>query len=95
MFIGAAYSPDGRSAYVSGGGAEVVHTFGVGGDGQLAKTGDITIGTAQQNPFPTGLSVSPDGATLAVANNLTNTVDLIDVASRRITATVPVGGSAS
>src|SRR5215471_11191755 len=44
-FVGAAYSPDGRAAYVSGGGANVVHTFSVGADGQLTKTGDITIGT--------------------------------------------------
>jgi len=90
-FVGAAYSPDGRAAYVSGGGADVVHTFGVGADGQLTKTGDITIGTHAQNPFPTGIGLSPDGSTLAVANNLANTVDLVDVASRTITASVPVG----
>src|SRR5215469_7678081 len=90
-FVGAAYSPDGRAAYVSGGGAGVVHSFSVGADGQLTKTGDITIGTHAQNPFPTGIGLSPDGSTLAVANNLANTVDLVDVASRTITASVRVG----
>ncbi len=63
----------------------------VDGVGLLAKTGDITIGTLKQNPFPTGLGVSPDGTTLAVANNLANTLALVDVGSRHITATIPVG----
>jgi YVTN family beta-propeller protein len=69
----------------------VVHTFSVGG-GQLTRTGDIQIGTLAQNPFPMGVSVSPDGKLLAVANNLANTLDLVDLTSRRITATIPVGG---
>ena len=38
-----------------------------------------------------GVSVSPDGLQLAVANNLANTLDLVDLKSRPITATIPVG----
>src|SRR5256885_9569751 len=45
VFVGAAYSPDGSAAYVAGGGFDVVHTFSVGSDGQLTRTGDIQIGT--------------------------------------------------
>ena len=91
MFVGAAYSPDGTQAYVAGGGFDVVHTFSVGAGGLLSKTGDIQIGTLQQNPFPTGLSVSPDGSQLAVANSLANTLDLIDLKSRQIIAAIPLG----
>jgi YVTN family beta-propeller protein len=92
VFIGLAYSPDGNYAYASGGGSDVVHTYAVKQGGLLTANGDITIGTTAQNPFPTGLSISPDGKTLYVANNLANTVAIVDIATKTVTATVPVGG---
>jgi YVTN family beta-propeller protein len=91
VFVGAAYSPDGTQLFVAGGGFDVVHTFNVGANGLLSKNGDIQIGTLHQNFYPMGVSVSPDGKLLAVANNLGNTLDLIDVTSRQITATISVG----
>jgi YVTN family beta-propeller protein len=91
-FVGLVYSPDGTGAYVAGGGSGVVHTFSVAAGGLLSSTGDIQLGAPGQNPFPTGLSVSPDGSLLAVANNLGNSAQLIELGSRRITATIPVGG---
>ncbi|MBJ7599256.1 bifunctional YncE family protein/alkaline phosphatase family protein [Candidatus Nephthysia bennettiae] len=91
-FVGAAYSPDGAHAYVAGGGSGVVHAFGVAADGLLTRAADIHLGTPKQNPFPTGLSVSPDGSRLAVANNLAGSVDLVDLRSRRVVASVPAGG---
>jgi YVTN family beta-propeller protein len=92
VFVGLAYSPDGTHAYASGGGSDVVHTFTVASNGQLTASGDITIGTTAQNPFPTGLSISPDGKTLYVVNNLTNDVAVVDTTTRQITHTIPVGG---
>jgi YVTN family beta-propeller protein len=68
-----------------------VHTFAVA-DGVLTKSGDIQLGSLKQNPFPIGLSVSPDGSRLAVANNLANNVAVVDLRSRHIMATIPVGG---
>jgi YVTN family beta-propeller protein len=91
VFVGVAYSPDGHQAYVSGGGFDVVHTFSVAGDGMLTGTGDIQIGTLEQNPFPIGLDVSPDGSLLAVATNLGKTVDLVDLKTRQVAAAIPVG----
>lgn len=41
--------------------------------------------------YPHGLRLSPDGATIAVANLQDNTVSLIDIASARESARVPVG----
>lgn len=94
-FIGAAYSSDGSHAYVSGGGENVVHAFSVGDDGTLTATGDVKLGTVapdtSQNPYPTGLSVSPDGKTVYVANTQANTIALIDTASQTVTGTIPVG----
>lgn len=92
VFIGLAYSPDGTHAYASGGGSEVVHTYDVSSNGLLTASGDITIGTSKQNPFPTGLSISPDGKMLYVANNLTNNVSVINTATKQIVGTVAVGG---
>ncbi len=92
VFIGLAYSPDGKHAYASGGGSDVVHTYTVGSSGLLTASGDITIGTTTANPFPTGLSISLNGKTLYVANNLANNVAIVDIATKTVTATVPVGG---
>ncbi len=91
VFVGLAYSPDGSHAYASGGGSDVVHTFTVPASGQLAPDGDITIGTTKQNPFPTGLSISPDGSTLYVANNLANNVSVVSTATKTVTSTIAIG----
>ena len=91
VFVGASYSPDGKSAYASGGGEDTVHTFSVAADGTLTATGDIVLGTASQNPYPTGLSVSPDSKTLYVANDLANSMAIVDVATKTVTGTVSVG----
>lgn len=92
VFIGLAYSPDGKRAYAAGGGSAVVHAYTVGADGALTPDGDITIGTVKDNPYPTGLSISPDGATLYVANNRVNTVSVVDTASKTVSGTIKVGG---
>ncbi len=91
VFIGLAYSPDGTKAYAAGGGEDVVHTFAVSASGMLTAAGDISIGTLQANPFPTGLSLSPDGKTLYVANNLANTVAAVDTTTKAVIATIPIG----
>ncbi|GAC1361199.1 MAG: alkaline phosphatase family protein [Ktedonobacteraceae bacterium] len=91
VFIGLAYSPDGKSAYAAGGGEDVVHTFSVSTDGNLKSEGDITMGTLKENPFPTGLSISLDGKTLYVANNLANNVALVDTESKKISSTIKIG----
>jgi len=101
VFVGVAYSPGGTRAYASGGGGNVVHTYSVAPNGALTATGDISEGvTGAQypaingsvpGPYPAGLSVSPDGATLYVANNLANTVSVVDTARNTVATTVTVG----
>jgi YVTN family beta-propeller protein len=92
VFVGLAYSPDGKHAYASGGGADVVHTYDVNtSTGKLSPAGNITIGTLTANPYPMGLSISSDGKTLYVANNLANTVSIVDIATKSVTASIAVG----
>jgi YVTN family beta-propeller protein len=40
---------------------------------------------------PTGVSWSPDGGTIWFANGRANEVMIVDVATRNVTATIPVG----
>lgn len=96
VFVGLAYSPDGKRAYASGGGSNVIHTFSVGSDARLTASGDFSAGPVTSTPlgdapWPIGLSVSPDGGTLYVANNLDNTVRFLNSSTGAVTATVPVG----
>jgi YVTN family beta-propeller protein len=95
VFVGLTYSPDGQHVYASGGGSNVIHTFAVAADGLLTATGDWKRATQKtplgDAPWPIGLSVSPDGKTLYVADNLANDVALIDTTNGALIATVPVG----
>jgi YVTN family beta-propeller protein len=92
VFVGLAYSPDGTHAYAAGGGSDVLHVFNVNPfNGKLQPLTDITLGTLAQNPFPTGLSVSPDGSKVYVANNLANNVTVVDTTSDSVAGVIPVG----
>ena len=64
VFIGVTYSPDGWHAYAAGGGQNVVHTYAVATNATLIPTGDIKLGQGRENPYPTGLGISPDAVRL-------------------------------
>ena len=49
-------------------------------------TATITVGT-----YPYGVSVSPDGSKVYVANNGDGTVSVINTATNTVTATITVG----
>ncbi|WP_407943094.1 YncE family protein [Methylobacterium oxalidis] len=55
-------------------------------DGTLVPDGEIAVGAS-----PSGIAVTPDGATLLVANREANTVSVVDAGSRRETRVIPVG----
>src|SRR5437762_8965193 len=82
VFLGAAWSPDGTRAYVSGGANDLVRVYAVKGD-TLTEGASLklsTVGTSTTS-FPAGLALSGDGRTLWVADHLTNSVSVFDVAS--------------
>ena len=98
VFVGLAYSPNGRRAYASGGGSNVIHTYAVAPTGTLSATDDISMGVAGSQypllgsgPWPVGLSLSPDGSTLYVADNLANAVSVVNTAGATVATTIPVG----
>src|SRR6266487_4001098 len=92
LWVGVAWSPDGRHAYASAGGNNKLGVYDVAG--QHLTEGDpiaIPTSTASPNPHPAGIAVSPDGKTLYAAENLADAVAVVDLATAKVTATVAVG----
>ena len=90
-FAGLAFAPDGRHFYVSGGGDDVVHSYestgGIWGEpleaiplGHQEGNGLLT------NPAVAGLAVTADGKRLVVANYYNDSISIVDLASRKVTA---------
>ncbi|HEX6964198.1 MAG TPA: alkaline phosphatase family protein [Gemmatimonadaceae bacterium] len=99
VFLGLAFSPDGRSLFVSGGNSDVVYRYAWQHDSAsladsivLESNGRRGNGRRQNGRrYPSGLALSPDGATLYAAENLADSLAIIDVASGRVTARVATG----
>jgi YVTN family beta-propeller protein len=95
LWIGLAFSPDGTHAYASAGGNNKIRVYDVSGQ-TLTETTSITM-PLPKGPngkpislYPAGLSVSPDGQKLYVADNLGDRMSAIDLATGNVT-TIPVG----
>jgi YVTN family beta-propeller protein len=97
VYGGVAFSPDGTRLFVAGGGSNVVHTYDVA-PGGLSETAPLSLpippGTDATgeplNPFAAGLAVTPDGARLVVAEQLTDSVGILDLATGAVSS-APVG----
>jgi YVTN family beta-propeller protein len=93
-FLGAVFSPDGRTLYVSGGNQDVVYRY-VWRDNAAALVDSIALGPPPDSTggraYPAGLACSRDGSLLYVAENLADSLAVIDVASKRMTQKLAVG----
>jgi len=88
-FQGIAWDPAERGFYVSGGVDDDVHVFHVGTEGFVEDWAPIPLGHSSgvgplTRPMAAGLSVSPDGDHLLVANYQNDSVSLIDLAARQV-----------
>ncbi|MDB4896210.1 MAG: beta-propeller repeat protein [Firmicutes bacterium] len=93
LYLGVAFSPDGKQLYASAGGNNKVRIFSFT-NGQLTELAPIQMKDpkdANAQFYPAGISVSPDGKALYVANNLQNSVSRVDLATGQIAVTTPVG----
>ena len=86
-FLGLTFSPDGRSLYASGGNQDVVYRYSWA-DGKATIADSFQLAVKQPNrsgtSYPAGVGVSRDGTHLYVAENLFDSLAVIDVASKRV-----------
>ena len=86
-FIGVAFSPDGKTLYVSGGNQDVVYRY-AWRDGSASLTDSLVLAVRKPRQsgrrYPAGIAPSPDGRMLYVAENIADSVAVIDVATGRV-----------
>lgn len=86
-FLGLAFSPDGHTLYASGGNQDVVYRYAwANARAQLTDSIIIEPKAPQKNGrrYPAGLALSPDGSHLYVAENLTDSLAVVDLATAAV-----------
>ena len=87
VFLGLAFSPDGKSLYVSGGNQDVIYRFDWR-NGVASLTDSIVLAVKERGKdgtrYPAGIAISRDGRTLYAAENLADSLAVVDLASRRV-----------
>ncbi len=92
-WLGLVLSPDGLGAYVAGAGGRNVLVYRLDGD-RIATEGAILLtapGDVRKDASPSGLALSKDGRTLWAARLVADDLVRVDLATRSVTAVVPVG----
>jgi YVTN family beta-propeller protein len=91
-FLGLAFSPDGRTLYASGGDEDAVFRY-AWRDRQATPAGSIVLAPKEANKpgtrFPAGLAFSADGKKLYVAENVADSLAVVDVATGKIEQRLP------
>ncbi|MBA3646327.1 MAG: bifunctional YncE family protein/alkaline phosphatase family protein [Gemmatimonadaceae bacterium] len=87
VFLGLVFSPDGRSLYVSGGNGDVIYRCDWR-EGKITLADSIILATRIKGEpgikYPGGLAISADGLTLYAAENLGDSLAVIDLSSRTV-----------
>ena len=93
-FIGLAFSPDGRTLYASGGNEDVVYRYRWEAD-SAARQDSLVLAPKRPDQngdhYPAGLAPSADGRWLYVAENLADSLAVVDLASGRVAQRLPTG----
>ncbi len=94
-FIGLVWAADGRTVFASGGNTDVVYRYNWNGS-RLALR-DTLIVRAKASPksngtsYPAGIALSPDGQRLYVAENLGDSLTVLDVQTGAVVQRVAAG----
>lgn len=86
-FIGIAFAPDGKSLWTSGGNDDSLYRYDWA-NGALGAPRRIALAVKEPGKpgirYPAGLAFSRDGKQIYVAENLSDTIAVVDVASERV-----------
>jgi len=92
-FLGLAFSADGHALYVAGGNEDVVYRFDWQA-GRATPAGAIPLAEKEAKKgsrYPAGLALSRDGRSMYVAENLADTLAVVDLASAKVVQRLPAG----
>ena len=87
---GLTVSADGATAYVTGG-KDRLFVVEVAANGTFKFSADINLAQNGKPTNPLGVALTPDGKQAVVARSIMNDVAIVNLASGKIQATVPVG----
>jgi YVTN family beta-propeller protein len=97
LSFGIAFAPDGGKVYVSAGGNNKIRVYAIAGETLTEQApivlppGPVRFFFGDQAPFPDGLAISADGTRLYVANNLGDSMSIVNAITGLTLATTPVG----
>ena len=93
-FIGLAFSRDGGTLFASGGNQDVVYRYAWAGDSASLRD-SIVLAVKRRDSsgtrYPAGLALSPRGGQLYVAENLADSLAVVDLATSRVVQRVATG----
>jgi len=92
-FLGMAFAADGHTLYVAGGYEDVVYRFDWQG-GVAKPAGAIALAekdATKGTRYPAGLALARDGKTLYVAENLADSLAVVDLASGKVVQRLTAG----
>ena len=91
-FLGIAFAPDGRTLYASGGNQDVVYRYDWA-NGRASLRDSLILAAkaprADGTRYPAGLAPSPDGRWLYVAENLADSLAVVELSSGRVVQRLP------
>jgi YVTN family beta-propeller protein len=93
-FVGLAFSHDGAHLYASGGNRDLVYVYDWrDGAATLSDSLIVEPRTARQDGrrYPAGIALSPDGRFLYTAENIDDSLAVIDIAAKRVVQRVAAG----
>lgn len=93
-FLGLAFSPDGKTLYASGGDADVVYRYAWDGHAAKALPSFVLAERAEGKDatrYAAGLAFSRDGRRLYVAENISDTLAVLDAATGKVLERLATG----
>ena len=91
-FLGLTWSSDGRALYASGGSADVVYVYSFSaGRAALADSIALNAPGIKTARYPAGIALARSGKQLYVAENLDDSLAIIDLATRRVVQRIGAG----